>query len=273
MRQVALSEPATSSSAGIRVMTRGIGSFLSEEALEGDGGFGGPTCAVAQLEMASSAARLRLTTEAADYAALAEGLAGHGIRWGEKWLAYADTDRWTFAVEGPDGTIGRYHRNVDLIADVDSHFTVVRRDPAGQPTGIEIHVAHEPTESVREWAWEEPASDVAVSLAHRAHLYADPEADPPRLTRTDLADRVAAGLPLPPPSAGIDLVTGELLPGTVEDRQQVLENFFYGVSEDSYALLALRGKKAKSIGWEIRKDFSEYDGIEEEPEPDAAARP
>lgn len=264
MRELVVSEPPAPGHEEIRLVTSGGGGFVAEVALAADAGFYGETCAAAVDELALSAITLRLRQEAADYVALAEGLLDHGIAWGEQWLAYADTDRWTFAVAGPDGTLGRYHRNVDLIADVDSHVAVIRRDAEGQPTRLEIHIAHRPAETARDYNWQATAREVAIALANDAHLYADPEADPPRLTRGELAARIAAGEPLPPPAAGMDFVTGELLPGTIEDAHQVVANFFYGASEDSYALQALQGRQEKTVGWEVRTDFAEVEGEEAE---------
>ena len=110
-----------------------------------------------------------------------------------------------------------------------------------------------------------------------AYLFADPDAEPPRLTRNGIVRRIASGQPLPPPVAGMDLVIGGLLPGTVADHFQVLENFYYGVREDASAVAALNGARPKGIGWEVRDSFAEVgpedgDVFEEDDEPGGAPR-
>ncbi len=235
----------------------GFGSMAAVEAAKVDGGFYGAAGAWAEEAISGSTWRFRLAHMASAFARLAEDTIAAGYVWGERALTYADLDRHTFAVASPDGRVlGRWHRNSDLIAPIQAHMAVVVRDDTGNPTRVEIHAAHSPFGGYREERW--PTSRKLIeSLVSSMGIYSDENADPPRLTRRALADRIASGQPLPQPAGGIDLVTGELLPGTSRDALQSMENAFYGYREDRWAMDQIAARKKPGYVRRNVKDFAE----------------
>ena len=217
----------------------GTGGYDAEDTLEADGGFWGETTELRASAVRESIQSWRLKELAAVFVRTAEDVLAAGYAWPAKLLEYADHDRFTFAAASPDGSrIGRWHRNADLFSDVQATMAVVVRDASGKPERIELHAAYQPPGRFLEDGFGN-GREAAAALAGDALFHAAPEADPPRLTRWELARRIAEGEPLPPPAGGIDLLTGELLPGTVEDALQVVENALGGLRQDHHAMKAI----------------------------------
>lgn len=240
---------------------------LAARAVAADGGFAGPVCERAGRLLREGVAGMRLRGRAGDFARLGDDVIEAGFAWGRAWLAYGDLDRETFAVEGPvpgaPGTrVGRYHRNADLACDHQAHVAVVDRDASGAVSRIEIHLAHLPPAQALEY---DPSS-----LEETWRVFADESADPPRLTRRTLAERIQAGDPLPAPAAGFDFKTGSLLPGTADDADLALSNAFYGLSEDRWAMSNLAEARD---GWAESWDFTEEGEAPPEQRPGACPRP
>lgn len=243
VRELALASPPADED---EIVT-GSGGFEAEEAVTVDGGFYGELCAWRSSNMREAIQAWRFSALASEFLRTAEKVAEAGYAWPARFLEYADHDRFTFAVTSPDGSrIGRWHRNADLICDMREHMVVVTRDAAGTPERIEVFPTHEPVECTLE-----QGGDTAQTIRHLADsldTYADEGADPPRLTRWALASRIAAGEPLPEPAGGIDLVTGKLLSGTVEDGQHLIRNAFSALSGDMDVMARIgKGKRSRFV--------------------------
>ena len=233
--------------------------ILVDRVIELDGGFAGEHCAYAIRCLNEKVLEIRTEQDVKVMVELAQEMLKCGVGWGENEMTYFDLDRITFSVAGPDGSLGRYHRNVDLMSDWDNHFSVIRRNAEGTPITLELHRAHRPAGRIKEWDPQDKAIDLAISAAHHAEFYADPEASPPRLTRRDLAERLASGQPMPPPVAGVDLVTMKPLPGSLEVDPLIFHHLYMGIDTD---LLGLKSLKAGDFV-QLTGDFTE-DGEHED---------
>lgn len=239
---------------------------LALSALADDGGFCGPTCVGAAQTLRQAIWALRFGKLGDAFAKAGEDVLASGHAWGGQMLVYGDYDRRTFAVQGAEpGVVGRYHRNSDLISDLNSHMVVTTRGADGAVQRVEIHPCHRPPGAIvgqSDWA----TADLLRERARTAHIYADEEATPPRLTRRMLAERIAQGESLPPPAGGFDYLTGQLLPSTVANPGEAIENAFYGLREDRYAMAQLAELGAEEFGDAMETDFTE-DGEEADEDP------
>ena len=186
-------------------------------AVEVDGGFSGPFCQALAEQVRTFLIASRLKHIAPEIEANAADAGALGYAWGNKLLNWGDYDRYLQAVDvGRPGVSAMLHQNVDT-----KHtrlLFVVERDGEGALEKVAVYTAHTPAKTVRRYFGpkkEGTPGQLAIALSlhgiENVHCYADPEADPPRLTTEELVQRLLDGAEMPPPAAGYDAKADRLL--------------------------------------------------------------
>lgn len=174
--------------------------------VEHDGGYPGRLTAACAAEMSKLQLLIAAQTHgdvighnAADFEKL-------GYVWGEKFLAYNDTDIHSFAIPTGDPRLTAVvHRNIDLCAAPNSFLVLVERGEDGRVVRLEGHNVYDPVWQMAEWGedWE----DTVAELARQRGSFINPQAVQPRFGASGFADLLASGSGLPEPVFSVDLRT------------------------------------------------------------------
>jgi len=114
------------------------GSEAAAALTQADGGLPGENWKSILTAQRAAHHKLMMPIWAAGIARVYEGLMDLGYRWGEKYLAYNDTDIRTFAIPFGGGT-ALFYENIDIADEFTGLVAVVRTDGEGRPATFEIH--------------------------------------------------------------------------------------------------------------------------------------
>ena len=216
------------------------GGFIAKHSAERemvrlDGGFAGATCRahLEALRRGSSAGAMERIAFFVPNVVRNQVEAGYV--WGERFLAYDDTDKRACAVAVP-GASAAFHENVDLIDDHASWFVAVETDADGSATRVSV-------------------------------VGFDRFRDDPVEAAARLAEAGWGGLA---PHVSYDLRTGALTVAEGFDESALVSSVLYGAERDDEAFADLDGT-FEGVGVEARTDFEcfgrDYDPDAEAPAP------